>query len=479
MRPAHDLRLLRFALGPAVAALMLVIGPLGGMSEPAWRTAGVGIWMGLWWMTEAVPIAATALLPLVLVPLLGIASMNAAAAPYANPIIYLFFGGFILAAAFERSGLHRRLAFALLGVVGTRPDRVVLGFMISGGFISMWVSNTATVLMLLPLVNAMLLRARRDEGSGTPTATDFERALLLGIAYGATIGGYGTLIGTPPNALLAGFIAQTHGIQLGFLDFMLVGAPIVVLGIPITWLVLTRVVFKVHGAAVLVDTQTLAAQRSALGPATREEKFVAGVAAVTAAAWMTQPWLSRVVPGLTEAGISVACALVFFVVPIDRQWTRIVDWKAAEDIPWGVLVLFGGGLSLAAAIQESGLAEWIGSSVGALRTLPPLLLILLVTTVITFLTEFTSNTATAAAFLPIASSLAIGAGMNPIVLAVAAGLAASNGFMLPVGTPPNAIVFASGRLSIPQMARAGILIDLIFIVLITAVSYFLVLPVLG
>jgi sodium-dependent dicarboxylate transporter 2/3/5 len=477
--PAHDTRLLRFALGPALAAVMFLTGPLGGMSEPAWRTAAIGLWMGLWWVTEAVPIAATALLPLVLVPLLGIATMTAAAAPYANPIIYLFFGGFILAAAFERSGLHRRLALAFLGIVGTRPDRVVLGFMVTGGFISMWVSNTATVLMLLPLVNSMLQRGNGGVDADRPAATDFEKALLLGIAYAATIGGYGTLIGTPPNALLAGFIAQTHGVQLGFLDFMLVGVPIVVLGIPIAWLVLTRVVFKVAGTTELVDTQTIIAQWSALGPASRAEMFVAGVATLTAAAWMTQPWLVRLIPGLTEAGISVACALVLFIVPIDRQWTRIVDWKAAEAIPWGVLVLFGGGLSLAAAIQESGLAQWIGGSVGALRALPPLLIILLVATVITFLTEFTSNTATAAAFLPIASSLAIGAGMNPLVLAVAAGLAASNGFMLPVGTPPNAIVFASGRLSIPEMARAGLLLDLIFIVLITAVAYFLVLPVLG
>jgi sodium-dependent dicarboxylate transporter 2/3/5 len=458
---------------------MLITGPFAGMSPSAWRTAAVGIWMGFWWVTEAVPIAATALLPLVLLPLLGIADMSEAATPYANPVIYLFFGGFILAAAFERSGLHRRLALSLLSVVGTRPDRVVLGFMISGGFISMWVSNTATVLMLLPLVNSLLHRPNRDERAGTLATTDFERTLLLGIAYAATIGGYGTLVGTPPNALLAGFLAQTHGVRLGFLDFMLVGLPIVLLGIPITWFVLTRLVFRVADGDSLVDTQTLADQRRALGPATRQEKFVAVVASCTAAAWITQPWLSRVVPGLTEAGISVTCAVILFVVPFDRQWTRAVDWEDAEGIPWGVLVLFGGGLSLASAIQEGGLAQWIGSSVGALRTLAPLLLILLVVTVITFLTEFTSNTATAAAFLPIASSLAIGAGMNPLVLAVAAGLAASNGFMLPVGTPPNAIVFASGRLSIPQMARAGFLLDVIFIVLITAVAFLLVLPILG
>jgi sodium-dependent dicarboxylate transporter 2/3/5 len=457
---------------------MLIVGPIGGMPDPAWRTAAIGVWMAVWWVTEAVPIPATALLPLVLFPLAGVVSMNSAAAPYANPVIFLFFGGFILAAAFERSGLHRRLALGLLSIVGTRPDRIVLGFMVAGGFISMWVSNTASVLMLLPLVNSMLHRPGGDDADTLPP-TDFERALLLGIAYAATIGGYGTLVGTPPNALLAGFLQQTHGVKLGFLDFMLVGVPIVIVGIPVAWLLLTRVTFRVHGGHALVETHTLASQRRELGTASRQERFVAAVAAITALAWIGQPWLSRAIPGLTEAGISVACAVALFVIPIDEKGTRVVDWKAAESIPWGVLVLFGGGLSLAGAIQDSGLAKWIGDSVGGLRTLSPLLIILIVTTVITFLTEFTSNTATAAAFLPIVSSLAIGAGMSPLVLAVAAGLAASNGFMLPVGTPPNAIVFSSGRLSIPQMARAGFLLDVVFIAIITAVSYFLVLPVLG
>lgn len=459
---------------------MLLVGPLGDMPPAAWRTAAIGVWMALWWVTEAVPIPATALLPLVLFPLLNVVNINAAAAPYANPVIFLFFGGFILAAAFERTGLHRRLALWLLGIVGTRPDRIVLGFMVVGGFISMWVSNTATVLMLLPLVNSMLRPPGRDAGgTGGLATSDFERALLLGIAYAATIGGYGTLVGTPPNALLAGFLQQTHGVKLGFLDFMLVGVPIVVIGIPAAWLLLTRVTFRVRGGTALMEAATLAEQRRQIGRATRPEKFVAAVAVVTALAWMTQPWLSRVVPGVSEAGISVACAVALFAIPIDSQGTRVVDWEAAEGIPWGVLVLFGGGLSLAGAIQDSGLAKWIGDSVGGLRMLSPLLLILIVTTVITFLTEFTSNTATAAAFLPVVSSLAVGAGMNPLVLSIAAGLAASNGFMLPVGTPPNAIVFASGKLTIPQMARAGLLLDLVFIVLISAVSYFLVLPILG
>jgi solute carrier family 13 (sodium-dependent dicarboxylate transporter), member 2/3/5 len=472
----HYSLLVKLLVGPGIAVLFLLVGPQFGMSETAWRTAALGIWMGQWWVTEAVPIAATALLPLVFLPLLGIANISAAAAPYANPVIYLFFGGFVLAAAFERSGLHKRLALALLGAVGTRPDRIIGGIMATAALISMWVSNTATVLMVLPLAQSMI-RQKSDAEAGR--ANPFEKALLLGVAYAATIGGFGTMIGSPPNALLTAFLAQTHGIRVSFLDYMMIGVPIVAVATPLAWLLLTRVIFKVRGDEVVLDPATLTVERAALGPMSRTEKFVGVVGAVTAIAWMAQPVIAKLVPAVSEAGISVACALALLAIPLDAKGTRAISWEQAERIPWGVLVLFGGGLSLAAAIQEGGLAKWIGDSVTGLRSVHPLLLVFIVTTVITFLTEFTSNTATAAAFLPIASSLAVGAGMNPLVMAMAAGLAASNGFMMPVGTPPNAIVFASGRLTIPEMARAGFLIDVLFIFLLTFAAWFLVLPVLS
>jgi sodium-dependent dicarboxylate transporter 2/3/5 len=467
--------LVKLLLGPAIAVVFLLVGPQFGMSETAWRTAALGIWMGQWWVSEAVPIAATALLPLVFLPLLGVLNINAASAPYANPVIYLFFGGFVLAAAFERSGLHRRLALALLGAVGTRPDRIIGGIMVTAALISMWVSNTATVLMVLPLAQSML--SQRPTGD-TRGATNFEKALLLGVAYAATIGGFGTMIGSPPNALLTAFLAQTHGIRVSFLDYMMIGVPIVFVATPLAWLLLTRVVFKVRSDEVVIDPSTLVAERAALGRMSRAEKFVGVVGALTAIAWMAQPVIARLIPAVSEAGISVACALVLLTVPIDSRGTRAINWEEAERIPWGVLVLFGGGLSLAAAIQEGGLARWIGDSVTGLRSVHPFLLVLIVTAVITFLTEFTSNTATAAAFLPIASSLAVGAEMSPLVMSMAAGLAASNGFMMPVGTPPNAIVFASGKLTIPEMAKAGFLIDVLFIILLTLAAYFLVTPVL-
>jgi sodium-dependent dicarboxylate transporter 2/3/5 len=469
------LRLFSFFLGPIIASAMVLAGPMGGMSETAWRTAALGLLMVVWWVTEAVPIAATALLPLALLPLLGVMSIAESAAPYANPVIYLFFGGFVLAAAFERCGLHRRLALRLLTVVGARPDRVIGGFMATGGLISMWVSNTAATLMLLPLATSVLPRAR----TAVDPATQFEKALMLSIAYAATIGGFGTLIGSPPNALLAGFLAQTHGIRLRFVDYMLIGVPIVVVALPIAWFILTRVVFRVAHGPAIVDAAALREQRRALGPMSRTEKFVAVVGLLTAAAWISQPLLARAWPSISEAGISVMCALALLVIPIDAKGRRAITWDEAERIPWGVLILFGGGLSLAAAIQTGGLAEWITGSVGNLRELPPLALVLIVTTVITILTEFTSNTATAAAFLPVASSLALASGVSPLVLLVAAGLAASNGFMLPVGTPPNAIAFSTGKLTVREMARAGLLVDVVFVVILTIAAYFLVPPILG
>lgn len=457
---------------------MLAAGPTGAMGDAAWKTTAIATWMAIWWVTEAVPIAATALLPLVVFPLLGVATMTAAAAPYANPVIYLFLGGFLLAAAFERSGLHRRLALALVAMAGARPDRIIAGFMAAAAFISLWVSNTATVLMLLPLATSLIDRVRDESPATSGRSGQFEVALLLALAYSATIGGLGTLIGTPPNALLAGYLSATHGFKIPFVRWMIVAVPIVIIALPITWLLLTRVLFNVRDEKLPLGHDVILAERATLGPMTRSEQMVAVVSILTAVAWIVQPLLARVTPGITDSAIAIAGALILLSVPVERDGSRVIDWRDAERIPWGVLVLFGGGLSLASAIQESGLAGWIGASVGGLRDLPPLLLIVIVTTLVIFLTELTSNTATAAAFLPVIGSMAVGAGLHPLLLTAPAALAASCAFMLPVGTPPNAIVFGTGRLTIPQMARAGFLLNVLLIVVITIITWLLVAPVL-
>jgi sodium-dependent dicarboxylate transporter 2/3/5 len=456
-------------LGPALLALMLLLPAPAGMSGDAWRTAAVGAFLATWWLTEAIPIAATALVPLVIFPLLGVLSASEAAAPYANPVVFLFMGGFMLALAMQRQQLHRRIALRIVRFVGTRPDRLVLGFLCATAFLSMWVSNTATAVMMLPIaLSVVQLVAAEPEGRDRNLAI----GLMLAIAYAASIGGLGTLIGTPPNALFAAFMLETYGVQVGFARWLLVGVPLVLIGIPLTWLLLTRVAFPVRTAQLEGAEAAILAEYERLGPMSAGERRIAILFLLTAAAWIAQPLLGRVVPGLSDMSISIAGALLTFLVPVgDGRRGQLMDWKTAETLPWGVLVLFGGGLALAEAVTHSGLAEWIGSALGGLERLPMPVVVLIVTTVIVFLGELASNTATAAAFLPLVGPLAVGLGENPLLLAVPAAIAASCSFMLPAGTPPNAIVFGSGYVTVPQMSRAGWWLNLTFIALIVAFTY--------
>ncbi len=467
-------------LGPAIAVLMLVSPVPVGMSVAAWRTAAVGCLMATWWVTEAIPIPATALLPLVLLPLLGIVPIATTAAPYANPVIFLFLGGFVIATALQRCGLHLRMALKIIGAVGVRPVNLIAGFMVATAFLSMWVSNTATVIMMLPMaVSIVELMEGRGAGNGLPRA-DFAVALLLGIAYASSIGGIGTLIGTPPNALLAGFASETYGIEIGFGRWMLVGVPVVVVALPLCWILLTRVVFQVPHDEIPGGADVLQNELLKLGALSRAEKTVGAITVCTAAAWLARPLLARVAPGVSDAGIAIAGAAALFVVPISwRRFEFAMEWRDAERLPWGVLVLFGGGLSLAGAIEHTGLAHYVGDALSGLGAWPFVLVAMAVTAVIVFLTELTSNTATTAAFLPVVSALAVSIGQSPLMLAIPAVMAASCAFMMPVATPPNAIVYASGRLTIPVMARAGILLNIVFVFLITAATFLLAVRVFG
>jgi len=461
------------AAGPLLCVAMLLLAPPEGMAPLAWRASAVGVLMATWWITEAIPVAATALLPIVLFPPLGIANVAAATAPYANPVIYLFLGGFLIAMALESCGLHRRLAVAVLGVVGTGPANLILGFMVATAFISMWVSNSATVVMMLPMATSVIALARgRSASADHAPVGRFDVALLLGIAYAGNIGGLGTLIGTPPNALLAGFMADTYGVQIGFLEWMLLGVPIVLVALPFAWLVLTRWLFPVGSEPVAGSAAMLREERAALGAISRAEWTVGAVTLLTATAWVGRPMIDRWIPAVTDAGIGIAGALLLFVVPL--RWhplQPVLTWKHAERLPWSVLILFGGGLSLASAIEHTGLAQWIGGALGALAGWPVFVVILVVTTVVIFLTELTSNTATAAAFLPLVGALAVGMGADPMLLAIPTALAASCAFMMPVATPPNAIVYGTGAITIPQMARAGVWLNLFFVALLPLAVY--------
>lgn len=434
--------------------------------------------MATWWITEAIPIAATALAPLVLFPLLGILQIQEAASPYANPVIFLFLGGFLIAAALERCGLHRRMALTILRMVGTGPASLVGGFMIATAFLSMWVSNTATVVMMMPTAMSVLSVAEREMSESD--ARSFGKALLLGLAYAANIGGIATLIGTPPNALLAGFMLETYGLEIGFGEWMLFGVPLVAVALPFTWQLLVRVLFPLGQARFPRGRAIIDSEMAELGPTSRDEWIVGTVTAVVALCWIFQPLIAGAVPGLSDAGIAIGGALILFAVPVSiRPWRRALDWESAERLPWGVLILFGGGLSLASAISSSGVAEWIGHSIARWEGLSLVVMIIVVTTVVVFLTELTSNTATAATFLPIVGSIAIGLGDAPLSLAIPAAVAASCAFMMPVATPPNAIVYGSGRITIAEMARAGIWLNLFMIVLIDLLVWFVALPLLS
>jgi sodium-dependent dicarboxylate transporter 2/3/5 len=462
-------------LGPSLLLIMLLLGRPEQLSNAAWATASIGVLMAIWWATEAVPIAATALLPVVLFPLFGVASIQDTTAPYANKVIFLFLGGFLVAFAMQRWDLHRRIALAVLQRAGGNGRSLVGGFMLASALISMWVMNTSTTMMLLPIAVSIIAVIHRTVGGLSDKAKeDFQFSLLLGVAYGATIGGIATLVGTAPNAMFAAFMLENYGTSIDFSSWMMVGLPMSALMLPLSWLVLTRLVFKVDFVTSGEGRAVLRKMKDDMGPITIPEKRVAIVFVIMALTWILRPLLIKLpaLAALDDSLIAIAGAVLMFIVPSgSTKDPLLLRWKYAEQMPWGVLLLFGGGLTLAGAVSRTGLAEWLGGSLQAVGTLPLVVIVILAATLIIFLTELTSNIATTATFLPVVGAIAIEAGYDPIILAVPVTLAASCAFMLPVATPPNAIVFGSGMLTIPRMARAGLALNLIGIVLVSAVAY--------
>lgn len=457
-------------LGAAFLLATIVLPPPETMGTEAWAALGLMLLMATWWSTEAIPIPATALLPIVLVPALGLGSVGEATSPYANPIIFLFLGGFTLGLAMQRWNLHRRIALMTLKAVGSEPRRQIGGFMLATAFLSMWVSNTATAIMMLPI--GLSVVGMMDTGNPEGVRR-YATALLLAIAYSASIGGIATLIGTPPNALLAAYLSENQGISVGFAQWMLLGIPVTIVMLVLAWWWLTRRDFGLDSSG---DGGTaIREELDALGPLGQGEKLVAAVFLATAGAWIFRPLLSgSLMPWLSDTGIAIASAIVMFIIPVHAGKREfLLDWETARGIPWGVLLLFGGGLAMAGVISSSGLAEWIAQSLGVAGTLPTLAMIVLVTGVIIFLTEVTSNTATAAAFLPLLGALAMSQGVSPLLLTVPAAIAASCAFMMPVATPPNAIVFSSGHMQISDMIRAGFALNLMGILVVTLLSYLL------
>ncbi|HLR89457.1 MAG TPA: DASS family sodium-coupled anion symporter [Balneolaceae bacterium] len=467
-------------LGLFLFILLWILPAPEGLSDAAWKTAAVATLMAIWWISEALPIAATALIPIVLFPFLQVGTIGEATAPYANPLIFLFMGGFIIALAMQRWNLHKRIALNIVSIVGVKPSSIIIGFIIASAFLSMWVSNTATALMMLPIAISVLQFAESRRDNGPAPVTNFEIVLVLSIAYACNIGGIGTLIGTPPNALMAAFILENYGVEISFAQWMLVGVPLVLIMLPIMYLLLSRFIFPIRIKELPGGREVILKQLRELGSMSRPEFRVAIVFASTALLWITRPLLVPFFPGLSDAGIAITAGIVLFIIPNgDKKGGKLLLWSTLKDLPWGILILFGGGLSLASAISSSGLAAWIGQGVSGLGALPILLLILVVILVVIFLTEITSNTATAAAFLPILASSAIGIGQDPMLFVIPATIAASCAFMLPVATPPNAIIYGSGKVTIPQMAKAGIWLNIIVSMLLILAVYTLFIYVFG
>jgi sodium-dependent dicarboxylate transporter 2/3/5 len=485
--------------GPIVALIVYVLLPdvyMGVDSESvtlgsdAHAAAAIASWMAVWWMTEAISVYVTALLPLVLFPLAGVAPIRATAASYGHEIIFLFLGGFIVALALERWQLHKRLALTVLAAVRPRPRAIVGGFMVVSAALSMWVTNTATTIMLLPValsVINMLPDPDRSSADGPRSPSTFAVCLLLGIAYAASIGGMGTIIGTAPNVFVVSFVQDQMQRQIGFVEWMTFAVPLVLVLVPVVWWMLTRWIYPLDKRDLPGATAVIEDARRSLRAMGRGDRLTLMIFLLTALAWLTRPLLNKLaiagmqpLAGLTDSGIAVLAAVTLFVTPVNlKRGEFLMDWQTAVRLPWGLLLLFGGGLALAAALTETGFSLYLGSLASAFRGWQIWLTTLSVTAIVIFLTELTSNTATTATFVPVLLAVAVGLGISPLILIIPAALAASCAFMLPVATPPNAIVFGSGMLHINQMARAGFWLNLVAIGIITASSYAILVPVLG
>ncbi len=445
-----------------------------GMSGPAVSVLAASFWIATWWITEAIPIAVTSLLPIILFPLTGALDLASTTAVFGHKYIFLYIGGFIIAIAIEKWNLHKRIALNIIHIVGTNVRLIILGFMIATAFLSMWISNTATSVMMLPLGMAIIAQLRDNPDTIADENAIFGKALMLAIAYSASIGGVSTLIGTPPNLVLAGIVEELYDIEITFAQWLSIGLPVSVTLLVICWIYLTQVAFTFKQKSFPGGRKEIDNQLAKLGKMNIEEKIVLTVFIMTALAWITRSFLlQRFIPGIDDTIIAIFFAVLLFLLPARSGHGRIISWGEAVKLPWGILLLFGGGLALAEGFKSTGLALWIAEQMTLLQGLSFLVLIFILVTVVNFLTEITSNLATTSMLLPVLAPIAAAISINPFLMMVPATLAASCAFMLPVATPPNAVVFGSGYLTIPDMVRTGIWMNIISILVVTLIAYFL------
>jgi solute carrier family 13 (sodium-dependent dicarboxylate transporter), member 2/3/5 len=478
-RPYSRAQTVGLVLGPLLFILTLWLFSPEGLSFEAKAVLATTLWVATWWITEAIPIPATSLLPIFLLPITGALDSGTVTSAYGDDIIFLFLGGFFIATAMEKWNLHKRMALAIIAFVGTSTQRILLGFMLATGFLSMWVSNTAAVMMMVPMALAITAQVSaamqgKPEESEIPT---FEKSLIFGVGYAGTIGGLGTLIGTPPNIILAAQVRQLFGVEISFASWMMIGVPVVIFLLAITWLYLGRVAFRMKIREIPGGRELIQQERHALGVTSYEEKAVAVVFAFAAFMWITREFIwTGLVPELRDGMIAILAALLLFIIPVKgtAAGARILDWKDSRSIPWGILLLFGGGLAIAAGFRVTGLSAWMGTQLTVLDGFHLLVIISSATLLILFLTEITSNTATATMILPVVASLALALNIHPYALMIPCAMAANCAFMLPVGTPPNAIIFATDKLKIVEMMRVGFLLNIFSVILIVLVIYFMV-----
>jgi len=459
--------------GLVVLAATLISEPPAGMTPAAWIVAGTMALMACWWATEALPLAATALVPLAILPPLGAISAADLAQGYGNTTLFLILGGLLLGLAMERCGLHRRIAYAIVARAGGHAQGLVLGMMCATAFVSMWVQNTSSTLMMIPVALSVATIVAPQDGVAGRDASNFAKAIVLCIAYAATIGGLGTLVGTATNALVVGFMQQSYGETISFTQWLAFGIPTVVLLLPVAWFVLVRIAFPFRLGEQATARDRLAEARVALGPMTSAERRVSAILIMTATLWITGPLIQKL-PGFGAWNDTTTALLAGLVLCVVQNGTRegggLLLGADLRRVPWDVLMLFGGGLALAEAIQVSGLSDYLGIVLAGIGTLPLVALIGTMVALLVFWTEFNSNVATAATFMPILAAIAAASDYPVLQLVAPAAIAASCGFMLPVGTPPNAIVFGTGRLTMQEMIRSGWRVNLAAIAVVTLVS---------
>tara|TARA_Y100000385_G_scaffold279666_1_gene329653 strand:- start:3096 stop:4553 length:1458 start_codon:yes stop_codon:yes gene_type:complete len=466
-------------LGPALFLIILLWFHPEGLSKEANAILASTIWIAIWWITEAVPIAITSLLPIVLFPLTGGMELSETTASFGHRYIFLYIGGFILAIAIERWNLHKRIALNIVQLIGTNVKNVILGFMVATAFLSMWISNTASSVMMLPIGMSIISQLMDNPKTVENENQNFGKALMLAIAYSASIGGIATLIGTPTNLVLATIVQETYGIEITFSKWFMFGLPISLILLAICWKYLTEIAFTFKQKKFPGGRNEINKQLKSLGKLSYEEKMVLLIFVGTAFAWITRSFfLQKLIPNLDDTIIAVIAGILLFILPASKSKNRkLINWEEAVKLPWGILLLMGGGLALAQGFKTSGLAEWIGGQLTLLEGASIFILLLFLIALVNFLTEITSNLATTAMILPILAPLSLVLDVSPLILMVGATVAASCAFMLPVATPPNAVVFGSGYLRIPDMAKTGVWMNLFSIIFLTIIVYFL-LPIL-